>query len=108
MAKTLCPAVGVLWLRLFIPQAMSLKGRRRIVRSLIDQTRRQNISVSDVGPLGSHKEAHLLFVVAGSSAEAASRFLDSLERQICRLEEDALFEIRENRREVEVYDDFSD
>ena len=108
MDRRLAPSLGILWLRIFLPQATSLKDRRRIVRSLIDKTRRQNISVADVGPLESHGEACLFFAVAGSSIETASRFIDSLERQICRLEEQALFEIRESRREVEVYGDFSD
>ncbi|QTX31200.1 DUF503 domain-containing protein [Aminithiophilus ramosus] len=108
MNRRLVPSLGVFWLRIFLPQATSLKDRRRIVRSLIDKTRRQNVSVADVGPLGSHTEACLLFAVAGSSIESASRFIDSLERQICRLEEQAFFEIRESRREVEVYGDFSD
>ncbi|MBL3572188.1 MAG: DUF503 domain-containing protein [Synergistaceae bacterium] len=106
MSREASPSVGILWLCLFIPQSTSLKERRHVVRSLLDQTRRQNVSVSDLGPVGSRKEAHILFAIAGSSPESASRFLDSLERQICRLEENALFEIREIRREVEIYGDF--
>ncbi len=108
MTKATSPSIGILWLRLYIPQAVSLKERRQVVRSIVDQTRRHNVSVSDVGPLESKKEVRLLFVIAGSSVESATRFLESLERQVCRLEENALFEIRESRREVEIYDDFSD
>jgi uncharacterized protein len=50
--------VGVLQLELSITDAMSLKDKRRIVRSVVDRIRhRHNVSVAEVGALDQHRVA---------------------------------------------------
>lgn len=64
--------VGVLHLSLYIPDAFSLKDKRRVVRQAIDQIRRRfNVSVCEVGNLDAWQMATLAVAcVARSNAEA--------------------------------------
>ena len=64
--------VGVLHLLLYIPEALSLKDKRRVVRHAIDQIRQRfNVSVCEVGDLEAWQRATLAIAcVARSNAEA--------------------------------------
>jgi uncharacterized protein len=50
--------VGVLQLELYIGDAMSLKDKRRVVKSLKDRiAHRHNVSVAEVGALDHHRRS---------------------------------------------------
>ena len=52
--------VGLLQLRILVPDAMSLKDKRRAVKSLKDRiAHRFNVSVAEVGLLDSHRHCEL-------------------------------------------------
>lgn len=65
--------VGVLQLELSIPDAMSLKDKRRAIRSLKDRLAgRHNISVAEVDDLDEHRSA----VIAVAMVSNDRRFTD--------------------------------
>ncbi len=50
--------VGVLQIEVTVPDAMSLKDKRRVVRSLKDRiAHRHNVSIAEVGALDEHRRA---------------------------------------------------
>jgi len=101
--------IGAEEFRLYLPLPASLKDRRHIVRSLTDGARAKfNISVSDLGPKDSHREALLGFTASGSSSSEIEERLDMLEKFIEQRESDGDFEIFEITREVFTYGDLSD
>ena len=66
--------VGVLQLVLTIPGAMSLKDKRRAIKSLKDRLgARHNISVAEVGELDEHRRCHLAVAMVSNDR----RFTDS-------------------------------
>jgi uncharacterized protein YlxP (DUF503 family) len=66
--------VGVLTLSLAIPGAMSLKDKRRAIRSLKDRlSGRHNVSVAEVDDLDEHRSA----VIGVAMVANDRRFVDS-------------------------------
>jgi len=62
--------VGTLTLKLLIPDALSLKDKRRVVKSLKDIIRnRHNVSVAEVAAQDSHQQAVLGIAMVGSDAQ---------------------------------------
>lgn len=60
--------VGVLQLSLLIPDAMSLKDKRRAIKSLKDRLgTRHNISIAEVGELDAHRECTLAIAQVSNS-----------------------------------------
>ena len=52
--------VGVLQLELSVPEAMSLKDKRRVVKSIKDRiAHAHNVSIAEVGALDQHRRAIL-------------------------------------------------
>ncbi len=52
--------IGVLQLEIEIPDAMSLKDKRRVVKSLKDRiAHRHNVSIAEVGALDEHRRSIL-------------------------------------------------
>jgi uncharacterized protein len=52
--------IGVLQLELFVPDAMSLKDKRRVVKSIKDRiAHRHNVSIAEVAALDEHRRAIL-------------------------------------------------
>lgn len=71
--------VGLLHLELIIGDAMSLKDKRRIVKSFKDRVRaRHNVSVAEVDELDSHRRAVLAVAMVGSD----SRYVESALQKI--------------------------
>ena len=107
MARPRC-WMGLCRVDLLIPGASSLKDRRSVVRSLLEQCRRRfNLSAAELGPDGSHQEASLAFsLVASCSSEAQGR-MAALESFLLRGEEVGPFEILHREQEVWCDDDFS-
>lgn len=66
--------VGVLRVRLAIFEAMSLKDKRRVTKSLKDRLgQRHNVSVAEIGDLEHRQAATLGFAMIGNEA----RFVES-------------------------------
>ena len=58
--------IGLVHLRLNIVQAMSLKDKRRVLRSFKDRLRNgHNVSVAEVGGMDNHRLAVLAVTMAG-------------------------------------------
>lgn len=103
------PFVGLLVIHLKIPNAFSLKDRRQVTRSLLEKARsRFNVSVADLGPEGSHKDACLAFSAVSSSSSSTEERISSLERLIRTMEDSGDFFVIRETREVERNAGFSD
>jgi uncharacterized protein YlxP (DUF503 family) len=61
--------VGVLQLELYISDAMSLKDKRRVVKSLKDRiAHRHNVSVAEVGALDQHRRSILAVAMVSNDS----------------------------------------
>jgi uncharacterized protein YlxP (DUF503 family) len=66
--------VGVLQIELSVPDAMSLKDKRRAVKSLKDRiAHRHNVSIAEVGALDEHRRAILGLAMVSND----SRYVES-------------------------------
>lgn len=100
--------IGVLVVELCLSAAGSLKDRRQVVRSLLDQAQRRfNVSAADLGPEGSWKRAILAFSVVNSSSRHIESLLLSVERFLEKAEDSADFEIVRRERVIKPHDEFS-
>ena len=71
--------VGVCRITLSIPGNDSLKGKRRVVRRIVDRTRnRWNASVAEVGFLDEHRRTLIGFAVVSNDARHANAMLDKI------------------------------
>jgi hypothetical protein len=71
--------VGVCRLVLGLPGVDSLKGKRSIVRRLIDRVRhRFNAAVAEVASLDAHRRAVLGFAVVSNDARHANAMVDTI------------------------------
>lgn len=73
--------VGVLQLELAVPDAMSLKDKRRAIRSLKDRlSNGRNVSVAEVGALDEHRRCVLGVAMVSNDSKyvegALSRLVD--------------------------------
>jgi uncharacterized protein len=66
-----------------VADAHSLKDKRQVVRSLLEQTRRRfGVSAAEVGAQESWQRARLGFAVVASAAHHAEAVLDEVDRFI--------------------------
>lgn len=71
--------VGVCRITLSIPGNDSLKGKRRVVRRIVDRARNHfNAAVAEVGYLDEHRRAELGFAVVSNDARHANSMLDNI------------------------------
>jgi uncharacterized protein YlxP (DUF503 family) len=71
--------VGVCRVHLFLPENDSLKGKRAVVKSLLERTRaRFNVAAAEVGMLDEHERAELAFVVVSNQAKHANAMLSKI------------------------------
>ena len=71
--------VGFVHLSLSVPQAMSLKDKRRIVKSFKDRIRhKHNVSIAEVDGLASHRAAGLALVMVSNDR----RYVESVLQKI--------------------------
>jgi uncharacterized protein YlxP (DUF503 family) len=71
--------VGILQFEITIHHAMSLKDKRRVVKSLKDRLHREHqVSVAEVDDLDSHKRAVLGVTMASNSVPHCQSTLDHL------------------------------
>ena len=74
--------IGVMQIELVVPGAVSLKDKRRVVKSLKDRLHREHlVSVAEVGALEHHRLALLGVSAVSNSASHASAVLDRVERK---------------------------
>lgn len=78
--------VGVLQLELTIPEAMSLKDKRRVVKSLKDRLGgRHNVSVAEVDELDEHRRCLLAVAMVSNDRRftdsCLSKIVDEVRRQ---------------------------
>lgn len=100
--------LALLRVDLQIPASQSLKDRRQVVRSILEQGRRRwNVSVADLGPQGSWDQAQLVFAAIGSSLREVEERIQQIVAYLEKREDTADFEILDKKREVEAYDDLS-
>lgn len=75
--STTAMVIGILRFEMAVDDALSLKDKRRVVRSIKDRLHREHmVSVAEVGSLDSLRTACLGLVCAGSDARAVGRTLD--------------------------------
>ena len=72
--------VGVLQLELSVPEAQSLKDKRRIIKSIKDRLARHNVSVAEVDHQDQWQRAGIGVAVVASSDGHLREILDSVER----------------------------
>ena len=71
--------VGLLEIVLAIPQAGSLKDKRRVVRRVLDRTRAKfNVAAAEVASLDAHRRATLGFAVVSNDARHANSMIDTI------------------------------
>ena len=71
--------IGVITARLSIPDARSLKDKRRVLRSLKDRVlNNMNVSVAEVGQQDSWKSADLAFVTVSSEQTHVQKRLSGI------------------------------
>ena len=78
--------IGILRLTLEMPQARSLKDKRRVVSRIRERMRaRKNLSVAEVGHLDNHRRAILAICIVSNDARNVQSQLDALTHEIDRL-----------------------
>lgn len=71
--------VGVLRVDLSIPGNRSLKGKRSVVRKVLDRVRnRFQVSAAEVAHLDAHQRAGLAFAVVSNDGRHANEMLDRI------------------------------
>jgi hypothetical protein len=82
--------VGLLSVDLFVSDALTLKDRRRVVRSLLDRlANRHNVAVADLGPDRPNQASLAITTVANDEAhvhrvlDAALRLIENEPRVVC-------------------------
>ena len=71
--------VGVCRVVLALPYNDSLKGKRSVVKSIVERARvRFHVAAAEVGDLDAHKRATLGFAVVSNEARHAQSILDKL------------------------------
>jgi uncharacterized protein YlxP (DUF503 family) len=71
--------VGILRLTLFIPESGSLKGKRRVLRSIKDRLRAQfNVSVAEVDHQNLWQKTEVAVALVASDREYADKVLQKI------------------------------
>ncbi len=87
--------VGVLQFELEIPGALSLKDKRRVVRSVKDRLHREHqVSVAEVGALDRWRTAEMGLSIVSNSPAYVSAVFDRVLRKMAALPDARLGEVR--------------
>jgi len=94
---------GVLQIELLLPEALSLKGKRRVMKSLKDTLHRRHLcGVGEVGGLDQLRRGVLgASVVAGEAARCAG-VLDAIQREVERVTEARVGEVARKVTRVDL------
>jgi uncharacterized protein YlxP (DUF503 family) len=99
---------GLLLADIEISGSRSLKDRRQVVRSVLEQVRRaENVSVSDLGPEDSWSQARIAVACTSNGIGRVRTILDQVEGVLERQSDSLDFEMLALRRKVGSYDEFS-
>ncbi|MBN1676142.1 MAG: DUF503 domain-containing protein [Kiritimatiellae bacterium] len=75
--------IGLLQARISIPEACSLKDKRRVIRSLKDRiVAHMNVSVAEVGAQDMWKSAELAFVTVAAEHDTVEKRLSEISRKL--------------------------
>lgn len=75
--------VGLLTVQLCVTDAITLKDKRQVVRSVLDRTsERFNVAVAEIGRLESPRRAELAFTCVSNDGGHAREMLDAVLRAI--------------------------
>ena len=81
--------VGVCRVHLFLPENDSLKGKRAVVKRVVERVRaRFNAAAAEVGQLDEHERAELGFVVVSNDSRHANSMLNKI-AEFCEANADA-------------------
>lgn len=73
--------VGLLTIALCVTDAMTLKDKRQVVRSVLDRAQQRfSVAAAEVGCLDSRRRAELAFAYVSNDAKHASEVLDAVLR----------------------------
>lgn len=93
--------IGVLEVELYLPEARSLKDRRRVARSLKDRAvNRYHVAAAEVGDADRPRRLTLAFTTVAGSHSTVQQTLDTLERLAYAAEAEVV-EIRRALRSAE-------
>ena len=71
--------IGVLQIEIAIPDAMSLKDKRRVVKSLIDKIAHgHNVSIAEIGALDEHRRSIIGLAMVANDAKYVAGGLSKL------------------------------
>ena len=71
--------VGVLRITLQIPGNDSLKGKRRVIKQIIERTRnRYSVAISETDHLDSHRQAEIGLAAVGNDRRVINSVLDKV------------------------------
>jgi uncharacterized protein YlxP (DUF503 family) len=71
--------VGVCRITLSLPGNDSLKGKRKVIRRILDRTKNEyNAAVAEVGSLDMHRRAELGIAVVSNDTRHANEMLDKI------------------------------
>jgi len=88
------PVVGLLTVELYIPDALTLKDKRSVVKSLLARLGDHfNASVAEVGALNSHRTAVLAAAVVANDSKHVERVLEACRRFIESMVQDVSLEL---------------
>jgi uncharacterized protein len=94
--------VGVCRITFGLPGNDSLKGKRRVVRRIVDRARNQfNAAVAEVGDLDQHRRAQIGFAVISNDGRHANSMLDNISGFVSGLTEAVVLERRMELLHVE-------
>jgi uncharacterized protein len=81
--------VGVCRVHLFLPENDSLKGKRAVVKRVVERVRaRFNVAAAEVGLMDEHERAELGFVVVSNDSRHANTMLTKI-AEFCEANADA-------------------
>lgn len=90
--------IGILTLRISLPEARSLKDKRMVIRSVKDRiTHSMNMSVAEVGQQDLWQSGELAFVTVAGTREILDKRISTLARK---LQSDPRYVILELRTEI--------
>lgn len=76
--------VGLLEVKIYIPEAQSLKEKRSVIKSIKDKLFRHNISFSETETQDLHQKCHLSIVAVGNEQFYVERTFNNVINEIDR------------------------
>jgi hypothetical protein len=95
--------IGILEIKLYIPESNSLKHKRRIIKSILDRVKNHfNVSIAEIGHQDISKTALVGLTVVGNDSSHINSILDKIVSFINRLMFGAMADYK---REIISYGD---